>query len=177
MKKWNRINRKKIFSHPRIEIWEDEVELPSGHRTSYIHYGDSKGSCTIIAVNSKNQLLVQKEYSYPPNEWLYQFPGGGVEKAETPLEAASRELKEEGGLTGELQEIGWYYRDNRRSAGKMYVYTAKNLQPATLEKDIEEAFESYWLNEDEIISLIQRGEFTNYSALAAWSLYSTRKQR
>lgn len=173
MNKWKQLASKLIFDHPRIKIWEDDVELPSGHRTTYVHYGEPRHSATVIAINSDGKLLIQKEYSYPPNDWLYQFPGGGIEEGETPKDGAVRELQEEGGFTGELTQIGWYYRDNRRSAGKMYVFVAQNLSEIRVEKDLEEEFESYWLTKEEIEDLISNGEFTNYSGLAAWTLYTT----
>ena len=58
----------------------------------------------IIAIDEKGCILVQKEYSYPPNEWLYQFPGGAIEPNETPEQGALRELIEEASLTGSLKQ-------------------------------------------------------------------------
>lgn len=171
MKKWRKISTKRVFSHPKLTLWEDEVELPSGLKTSYIHFGKPRHSATIIAINDVGKLLVQQEYSYPPDEWLYQFPGGGIEDGESPINGARRELEEEAGYTGDLEQIGWYYRDNRRSAGKMFVYTATNLKSVSASQDDVEEFVSHWMTEEEISSLIKRGEFTNYSAIAAWGFY------
>ena len=84
----------------------------------------------IIAQPKDRRILVQKQYSYPPDQWLLQFPGGKVEDHESTQEAATRELAEEANITGLFKEIGWFYTDNRRSASKMYVYTATNLIPA-----------------------------------------------
>lgn len=171
MKKWKKLSSKKIFSHPRLDLWEDEVELPSGHKTSYLHYGTSHHSAMIIAINSEGKFLVQKEYSYPTDEWLYQFPGGGINEGEDPEVGAARELAEEAQLSGDLKLIGWFYRDNRRTGGKMYVYLATNLSDASAKQDIEESFETYWFTQKEIEELINGGKFVNYAGLAGWALY------
>lgn len=175
MKKWRKLSSKQVFSHPKLSLWEDEVELPSGLKTSYIHLGEPRHSVTIIAINGSGKILVQQEYSYPPNEWLYQFPGGGIESGESPIDGARRELEEEAGCTGDLEQIGWYYRDNRRSAGKMFVYIATNLRSATAPQDDVEEFVSHWMTKDEISKLVADEQFTNYSAMAAWGFFLNQK--
>lgn len=58
----------------------------------------------IIAFNtSGNKILLQKEFRLATNQWVYNFPGGLIDKGETPEEAARRELFEETGL--ELKSI------------------------------------------------------------------------
>ena len=125
----------------------------------------------IIPMRSDGKILLQREYSYPPNCWLYQFPGGAVEKNETPKQAAIRELAEEAKLQGSIKELGFYYTDNRRSGGKMYVFMATETKSATAQEDIEEDIESYWFSEAQINEMIKEGEIVNASALAGWALY------
>jgi 8-oxo-dGTP pyrophosphatase MutT (NUDIX family) len=167
---WKKLSTKKIFDHSRLQIYEDMVELPGGHQTDYVYF-KNKDAAIIIAVNEQGKVLLQKEYSYPMNEWLFQFPGGALEKDETPLDGAARELAEEGQLKGVLKEIGWFYPDNRRSKSKMHVFVATNLRPAPTENDVEEEFEDYWFTPHEINELTRKNEIRNYSALAAWAFF------
>lgn len=172
---WKKISRSVLLKHPRLTVVEDVVELPSNHRTTYIHFGKSNHAAQVIALSEEGKILVQREYSYPPNRWLYQFPGGAVETGESPKAGALRELAEEAGLTGSLHKIGWFYMDNRRRSSKLYVFTAQHLEVAIAKKDIEEDFESYWCTEEQIDAMISRGEIINYSMLAAWALYKASK--
>lgn len=156
--KWKKLGSTKLFEHPSVSIYEDDVELPNGNRTKYVHFGEMADASMIIAKNKDGQILLQKEYSYPPDEVLFQLPGGQVEKDEDPEEGAKRELAEEAGLSGELSLLGWFYLHNRRTKQKMYVYLAQNLSEAQAEKDPEEMFEDHWFTEAEVDALIKSNE-------------------
>ncbi len=160
-----------MLEHPRLNVFEDEVELPSGHKTTYIHFGTVDDSAIVLAIREDGKILIQKEYSYPMNEWLYQLPGGAIDRGESPKQGAHRELQEEVGLTGALKEIGWFYYNNRRSAGKMHLFIATNLTSCPAKTDIEEEFEIHWFTPEEIDGLIANGDIVNYSLLATWALY------
>ena len=72
------------------------------------------------------------------NKWLltshpkrgYEFPGGKVEKGETPEEAAYREVYEETGAT--IQEL--YYIGQYKVHGDQGEYIIKNIYFATISK-------------------------------------------
>lgn len=174
---WKTVSSKEIFNHPRLSLVEDEVILPNGIKTSYLKYKDD-GRCfvTIIAKRNDGKILLQTEYSYPPNQKLFQFPGGLVPNNEKPEVGANRELMEEAGLmTNQLELLGSYFVNNRRSAAKMHVYLATNLEEISLEGDQEENIECFWLSEEEIATKIKNDEIQNCHVLAAWCLYNVKK--
>ena len=171
MKNWKTLKSKQILKHDRINVFEDEVELPSGEITKYVHFGEAQDSAMIIAKREDGMIFIQKEYSYPVNEWLFQLPGGAIEENETPIQGARRELQEEAGLKGDLKQLGWFYYHNRRSAGKMYVFMATNIKNCKKNHDLEEEFEDYWFSAKQIENMIKTGKIVNFSILAGWSLY------
>lgn len=174
MRSWRKLSSKLLLDHPRLSIYEDDVELPNGHRTKYLRYGDRGGAACVIAIDDQGRVLVQKEYSYPPDAWIYQLPGGAINAGESPKDGAARELAEEAGVSGDLTEVGWFYINNRRTADKFYVFKANNLQKVTAEKDIEEEFETFWITPDEIDELIKNNEIPTHSFLSAWLLFKTK---
>lgn len=176
MRKWKTIESKLVFSHPRHKVFIDKVKLPSGDSTDYLHFGSIGDSAMIIAVNDQGKILLQKEYSYPPDDFLYQFPGGLIEKNENPKEGAKRELAEEAKITGKLKQIGWMYLQNRRTNSKMYFFIATELRKLDLDSDLEESFEDFWLSENEITKMIKTNDICNYTALAGWSFYKAHKK-
>ncbi len=174
---WKTVSSKEIFNHPRLTLMEDEIILPNGVKTSYLKYKDNGGCCvTVVTKRDDGKILLQTEYSYPPNEKLLQFPGGGVPASEKPEVGANRELMEEAGLkANNLKLLGSYLINNRRSAMKMYIFLATDLQEECLPGDIEEDLESFWFSENEIGDMIRNGQIVNVHILAAWSLYNNQK--
>lgn len=169
---WKKIDSKILLEHPRISVVEDTVLLPDNKQISYAKIINQPDSVTIICI-SDEKVLLQKEYSYPVDEILYQFPGGKIDNNEAPIAAGLRELQEESSYTSDSVEyLGFYYSNNRRSASKMHVIVAKDATVArSLVKDEEEFIESLWIEIDELNQMIRSGSIVNYSILAGWALY------
>jgi ADP-ribose pyrophosphatase len=171
---WKTISTTEIFRHPRIVLVEDEVLLPNGKQIQYLKFAGGQDAVTVIAKNQQGKFCISTEYSYPPNAELYQFPGGGVEDGETPEMAAQRELREEVGCKAEqLQFLGKYLVNNRRSSQYMHVFLATDLTEASLPGDAEEDIINEWIASSELNDKILRGEIVNVHMLAAWMLYTT----
>jgi len=175
IKKWKFINREPLLNHPRMKIVEDSVELPTGKITKYIREAPVEhNSVTVIAINDKNEILIQQEYSYPPNEVMYQLPGGKMNIDEDVILAANRELSEESGYTAkDCTVLGWFYVNNRRSDAKQHVVLCKNIQIEKLQEDEEEFIESEWFSTTEINELIKDGKIVNMNMLAALQLFNS----
>lgn len=160
-----------------MKLVEDTVSLPNGKTIEYIREEPSTNfSVAIIAINHKNKILLQKEYSYPPNEVMYQLPGGASEKDEDVIDAANRELSEESGYIGnECRVIGSFYINNRRSDRKQFVVLCKNLVKQKQLEDDEEFIENEWLTQEEIKTLVRDQKIKNVNLLAALSLLAAEK--
>jgi len=175
IRSWKKVSRSILLEHPRLTFIEDIVELPDGKRVPYLLYGMDAKSVTVICVRN-NKILLQEEYSYPTDSVLYQFPGGKVNASETPKSAAIRELSEESKISPKvLNELGWYYVNNRRSNAKMFVFVAEKFTKNNLRTgDLEEEIASIWIPIAEFEKMIQHGEIVNYSVLSAWALYKSK---
>lgn len=173
---WKKISTKTIFRHPRLTLQEDTVRLPNGSEVPYLKIKPAHDSVTIICTNSGGEVLLQQEYSYPPNAVLYQFPGGKIEANESPERAAKRELLEESGLeVQDLLYLGWYFTNNRRSSEKMHVFLANDPAPSTvIGGDTEEDIVSLWVPQKKFTQMIADGEVINSSMLAAWAIFASR---
>ncbi|MFO0971233.1 MAG: NUDIX hydrolase [Candidatus Saccharimonadales bacterium] len=171
-KPWKKISSKQILDDPQLSINEDIVELPNGKRSRYVlHAHTDLHSVLIIAQNSEGKFLVQREYSYPPNEVMWQLPGGAMELGETVKDAALRELAEECGYSSKnVIDLGYFYVQNRKSNRKQYVVICSDLFEHVLEGDPDEFIELHWLTLKEIHEKVSRGEIVNINFLAALSL-------
>lgn len=122
----------------------------------------------VIALNSRNQILVQQEYSHPPETIMWQLPGGSMHEDESPGAAAIRELAEESGYSAKKQtDIGYYYANNRHTARKQHIVLCEDLIKKRLPKDHDEFIESHWKSLDQLLEMIANGEVNNINMLAA----------
>lgn len=176
-KPWKKLSSRILLNNPKLSIQEDTVELPNGKITNYLMHANTKvHSVIIIAVNDKDQILLQREFSYPPNEVMWQLPGGAMEPGESVIDAAQRELAEESGyILEEIKEIGYFYVSNRKSNRKQYIVTGTMPKSSFAKGDDDEFIESIWLNKEKIDEMIASGEITNINMLAALQVWE-RKQ-
>lgn len=176
VEKWNLISSKVVFEHPRMLMQEDTVELPNGKQINYLReVPGTEQSVAVVAVNDKDEILLQQEYSYPTGEILWQLPGGKFDESEEITAAAKRELLEESDVAaGSCELLGYYYVNNRRSDRRQYVVLSRYITHQRGERDPEEFIESFWKPVAEVRRMIREGEFVNGSSLAALNLYFNR---
>lgn len=173
---WKRLSTKELLKHPRITVLEDQVELPNGHQTDYIRFEVVGTSVIAIVINDKNQILLQKEYSYPINDFIYQFPGGGVPDGEDLKEGIRREIIEETGFNAQtIQPIGSFYNSIRRSDSQAHAFIATDLKVESTSLDLEESIEVYWFSEAEIDHMIKQNIIKHNATLTTWAFYKVFK--
>lgn len=175
---WKKLASTVLLKHPRLTVVEDDIILPDGHESKYIYFTDTQDAAMVVCMRG-DRILLQTEYSYPPQQSMYQFPGGAMEPGEEPIVAALRELKEESGYIkgeeSEIQYLGYCFINNRRSAAKFHAILVTNpLETGETQWDPEEYIESEWIKLDTLREMIRDGKIVNSSILTGLSLYDNR---
>lgn len=95
----------------------------------------------LIILNKK--ILIARRALNVPHSGFYEFPGGKVEKNETPEEALNRELNEELGVNCSIEtffaEIKW-----RNFLLKTYFVDMNKEDVSKIEKRVHDDFQ--WVN-------------------------------
>ena len=65
IKKWKKLSSKQVFSHSRHNVFIDQVELPNGKITEYIHFGEELDAAMVLARCEDGKFFLQKEIQLP----------------------------------------------------------------------------------------------------------------
>jgi len=139
--KWQRLNRETLLDTKFLKVFEDTVKLPSGDVFDDYSVVTLPNGVVIVATDVDGRLIAQFEYKYAIDKVILNLPSGGVEKGETPLEAAAKELLEETGYSSDdIELIQTVYEYPSKLDHVLYIVRVKN---AVKVKDaVHEATES-----------------------------------
>lgn len=156
----------------------DDVELPNnlGHAKRELIF--HKGAVAVLAVTPENKIIIVKQYRKAIEKISYEIPAGKLEIGEngSEKEAAARELEEETGYSGKLEQIYEFYTAIGFCNEKIKLYLATDLVkvPNPRPQDDDEVLEIFELTLDECQKLIATGDICDAKTIMALQHYALR---
>lgn len=91
-----RIDSATVYQGHFLHVWRDTVQLPDGSQAvrEYIRH---PGAVMVIPLLDDGRVVVERQYRYPLQRALIEFPAGKLDSGEDPFLCAQRELREETG--------------------------------------------------------------------------------
>jgi 8-oxo-dGTP pyrophosphatase MutT (NUDIX family) len=126
----------------------------------------------IIGINSENKILLIKQFRFGTDRIELEIPGGIIESAESPMEAASRELEEETGYQVKIQnltQIGFVDANPAIQTNRCYTFLAEDISPSgTINFDEDEIIEHEFFTPVEVRNFIRSRKITNSYIITAF---------
>jgi ADP-ribose pyrophosphatase len=166
------ISRKSLLSTQLFNVDEVQIELPNKklHRYQRVDHADS---VTILPVDEKGQIWFVIQYRVGANSDLLELPAGVIEKDETPLVCAQREVQEEIGMAARnIQLLGSFYLAPGYCNEVNHAFIARELFSSPLAKDEDEFLNITILPVEQAYQMAQAGIIQDAKSLAALFLAS-----
>lgn len=130
--------------------------------------GGGHGAVMMVPIDADNNIILIREYAVGTESYELGFPKGAIDKGESPLVAANRELMEEVGFGAKqltlLKEVNLapsYF------SARMQIYLAQDLYPESREGDEPEPLEIVKWPLTRASELLDNDEITESRAICA----------
>jgi 8-oxo-dGTP pyrophosphatase MutT (NUDIX family) len=134
------------------------VELPDGVRfEQYVLRVPT--SATVVVLDETDRVLLLHRHRFVIDRWVWELPGGYLDPAEAPQEAAAREVLEETGWRPKsIEPLGSFQPMTSMIDSENYLFLARGAQDTGQARDINEAQAVSWIALDEAVRRTETGE-------------------
>jgi ADP-ribose pyrophosphatase len=148
-----------------LDVRRDRVALPDGstaHREYIVH----PGAVMIVPLLDDGRLVVERQWRYPLQRAILEFPAGKLEAGEPVLECAVRELAEETGYrAAEWARAGLLHNAIAYSSEGIEVWFARGLVAGERRLDEGEFLDVFAASADELDDAAKSGAITDAKTL------------
>jgi 8-oxo-dGTP pyrophosphatase MutT (NUDIX family) len=165
--RWIVHSEKPLYSDPWLDIRLADVELPDGRHLQHRVIRTPPGAGAVVTDEDRRVLLLWR-HRFITGSWGWEIPGGRVELAEQPIDAAAREFEEETGWrAAALRPLLRVESNNGLTDSIQYVFRADGATPAGPPSDSAESARAEWVPLSEIPRLIAAGDMVSGTTMAA----------
>jgi ADP-ribose pyrophosphatase len=135
------LSSRTVFKGKIFNVTLDEVIEPANIRVrrDILRH---PGSVVVLAVDVSRReprVLLEYQYRYAAEQFMWELPAGRVDESETELAAAKRELLEETGYTAARWELALkFYVSPGFMTETMAIYLARDLRPGKAQPENDE---------------------------------------
>ena len=150
-----------VYRSPWMKVTEDKVIRPDGRAGTFgtVHM---KPGVSVLALDDEGFALLTSEYRYAIERESVEVVSGGIEDAESELEAAQRALREELGVeAAEWTDLGSIDPFTSIVFSPARLFLARRLTHTTRDHDGTELIETRRMEFLEAIRMVLDGRITH----------------
>ncbi len=149
------------YQNPWIHVREDKVIRPDG-KDGIFGVVEMTSGVSVLPIDEDGTVYLTEEYRYGIKQRSVEAASGGIEKGETPLEAAKRELEEEVGVRAEEWiEMGLINPFTSIVVSPQTLYVAKKLTWTATNPEGTEQIRVIKTTFDEALQMVKDGKITH----------------
>lgn len=175
---WTEKSRQQVFNTAVTKIVEKICTSPEGKDGKFFVFDAPDWVIVIPEINDGKDFIMVKQWRHGASRVSIEFPGGVIDKGETPENAATRELLEETGYkVNDLVYLGSMSPNPAIMSNHVHFYLAKDLVNTNeLHLDDDEFVDNLVMDKDEVIKNMGHEPFIHGLMCAALCMYMKRPQ-
>jgi ADP-ribose pyrophosphatase len=169
-KKAEVLSSKIVFQGPAFSVSSDRVREPNGivARRDVVRHS---GSAVILAVDesaAEPRLLLERQFRYAADNYLWELPAGRVDPGEKALAGAKRELLEETGYrAAKWMQALFFYPSPGFLDETMTVYLAQGLKADKARPEADESIECQLTPLSQALEMVRSGQICDGKTIAS----------
>ena len=166
------LSHERVFDGKVFNVDRDVVRMPNGRDVTVDVIRHAR-SVVLLPIPEPGHVILIRQYRYPVNRWLWEFPAGNVDEGEEPDAAARRECHEEiGQVPDTIVRLAALYPTPGYSDEEMIFYRLSGLsvpaEPAALDED--EDIEPRTFRLADAREMVRRGEIVDMKTVAGLTM-------
>lgn len=156
-----RVESRQVYRGHFLEVYQDRIALPDGALTGR-EYMRHPGAVMVIPLLDDGRLVMERQFRYPLERAMLEFPAGKLEPGEPGIVCGVRELFEETGYTA----AQWAYAGELNNAiaystERIEVWFARGLEAGERHLDAGEFLDVFAATETELSAWVRDGQVTD----------------
>jgi ADP-ribose pyrophosphatase len=163
------LSSKAVYNGKVFKVTSDKVKEPSGI-TATRDIVRHSGSVVVLAIDEDGdepRVLLERQYRYAAQDYLWELPAGRIDPGEGALAGAKRELIEETGYRAKQWKRAMiFYSSPGFLDETMAIYLARELSSGEAQPEADESIECELVPLSEIIDMIFSGKIRDGKTIA-----------
>lgn len=170
---WKKFSEKTLNDYGFCQITQRTFQHPVSHENGDFIVINCNDSVQMIAETSDQKIVLVRQFRFGSENFSLELPAGRLEKEESPITGAVRELQEETGYIGENPVVlASLYVNPALMKNKIYIVKIENCQKLYPTRfDRFEDIETKIVSKQDIRKLIDDKQITNCITLSALAYY------
>ena len=160
-----KLHSEQVLNGDFLDVRRDIVRLPDGSEASR-EYVIHPGAVMIVAQLDDGQLVLERQFRYPVQSVMIEFPAGKLDAGEASLACAQRELLEETGYTArEWARAGILHPVISYSTEFIDIWFARGLTLHQRKLDVGEFLDVFLTSQASLLDMSRSGQITDAKTL------------
>ena len=160
-----KLHSEQVLKGDFLDVRRDIVRLPDGSEASR-EYVIHPGAVMIVAQLNDGQLVLERQFRYPVQSVMIEFPAGKLDAGEASLACAQRELLEETGYTArEWARAGVLHPVISYSTEFIDIWFARGLTLSERKLDAGEFLDVFAAPASALLDMSRSGQITDAKTL------------